>query len=221
MATEILKLTGPLIKEEARDNVKTELEELFKLAFETWKPAQKNLSRILATTELKDDSSLPWDSHPEQDDFFGADDDELAEIDPHGKVLCLFPRVYRERSFTMDKGVDPEDMGCVYFAGSALYADAGAYIVGQKEHRDFQKLMEELSKKAKVISVDPARVGSRRSRRPSIAAPSYLPLAQQHSQTFGARVKKSQNSGDSKVVQEVVSSVPQSSPAAILKTTSK
>lgn len=229
MVTEILKLTGPLIQEESREAVKRELEELFKLAFEIWRPAQKNLSRIFATTQLAGDSAQPWDSHPEQDDFYGASEDELAEIDPHGKVLCLFPRVYREGSFTIDKGVDPEDMGCIYFPGSALYADAGAYIVGQKEHRDFQKLMQELSKKAQVT--DPGRVGNRRSRRPSVAMPMYLPLPPtSHAQTFGARVKKAQISGenkenkenkDNKGVQEGVPTTPQSPPSGIPKPVSK
>lgn len=222
MATEILKLTSPLIQEGAREAVKTELEQLFKLAFETWRPAQKNLSRIIATTQLTNDSAQPWDSHPEQDEFYGASDDEL-EVDTHSKVLCLFPRVYRERSFTIDKGVDPEDMGCIYSPGSALYADAEAYIAGQKEHRDFQKLMQELSKKAQVV--DPGRVGNRRSRRPSVAMPMYLPLPPtSYPQTFGARVKKAQIAGenkDNKGVQEGVPTTPQNPPSAIPKPVSK
>lgn len=223
MVTEVLKLTDPLIQEEAREIVKTELGELFKLAFETWRPAQKNLSRIFATTELAGDSAQPWGSHSEQDDFVGVLEDELIEINHYEKVLSLFPRVYREGSFTIDKGVDPADTGCIYFPGSALYADAEAYIVGQKEHRDYQKLMEELSKKAQVTLTDSGRAGNRRSRRPSVAIPIHLPLPPSplpHTQTFSARVKKGQISGDnkdSKATQEAVSTIPQSGPSAILK----
>lgn len=195
MVTEIFDLTSPLIQKDDRETVKIELTELLKRAFETWRLAQRNCTRIFATTKVLDSSSEAWESHPEQDEFRGASEDELEQIDPHETVLCLFPRVYRERLFTADTGVDPEDTGYVYFPGAALYADAGAYIVGQREHRDFQKLMEELSKKAQVISGDPARVSSRRSRRPSLSKASLLSVPQPHPQTFSERVKKSQTSG--------------------------
>lgn len=187
MVADVMKLTSPLIAAESRDLVATELEALFKLAFEIWKPAQQNLSRIFATTVLSHASAGSWESHSEQDNFYGASEDELADIDAQQKVLCLFPRIYRERTFTIDKGIDPEDPGCVYFPGAALYADAEAHVVGLKEHRELERMMEELSRKAQVAAAEPGRVNNRRSRRQSTTAPMMPAL---HAQAFGARVKK-------------------------------
>lgn len=190
MVADVMKLAGPLVADGSRELVAAELEGLFKLAFETWKPAQQNLSRIFATTALSHDPEA-WESHSEQDNFCGVSEDELADIDSQRMVLCLFPRIYRERTFTIDKGVDPEDAGCVYFPGTALYADAGAHVVGLKEHRDLERMIEELSRKAQVTAAEPGRV-NRRSRRQSTTVPTVPAL---HGQAFGARVKKALGEG--------------------------
>lgn len=216
MVKEIFELTDPLIREDDREIVKTELTGLFRRAFEIWLPAQKNSSRIFATTKFTENSPQAWESHPEQDEFFGSPEDELADIDSQRKILCLFPRVYREKSLTTDRGVGPEDEGYTYFPGTALYADAGAYIVGQREHREFQKLMEELSKKAQVVSADPARMSSRRSRRPSVSK-AQLSLPPLYPQTFSERIKKSQVSHGETSSLEVVPRPTEKSSLAVLK----
>lgn len=197
MAIDILKLTHPLIRAEEQESVQKELMELFKLAFETWRPAQRNSAQIFATTEFADSSSPAWDSQADQDDFefAGASEHDLVKIDPHSKVLCLFPRVYRESSSTIDSESNSERKDHVYFPGTALYADAGAYIVGQKEYNDYLKLMEELEKKTQVVSTDPTRVSSRRTRRLSISqAPQQPPPT-----SFKARINTSQVGVDKKM----------------------
>lgn len=192
MAASILELTRPLLHPSASHaTVQAELAALFRRASDTWEPAQQSLCRIFATTALPPDSGAL--SHAEQDTFCGADEDEadLADVDPARTVLCLFPRVFRERAFSFDRGVDTEDSGCVYYPGAALYADAGAYVVAQKEHREVNMLMAELARKAQAAATLPGRV-SRRSRRLSVTSPLQTqPQGQGQGQGFAARVRKS------------------------------
>lgn len=186
MAAAVLNLTRPLLHFSASHAAaEAELASLFRSASAIWEPAQKSLCRIFATTALPPDSGAL--SHVEQDTFCGADEADLADVDPTRTVLCLFPRVFRERAFSFDRGVDPEDAGCVYFPGAALYADAGAYVLGQKEHRELNMLVAELARKAQVAATLPGRV-SRRSRRLSVTAPPQVPG---QGQAFAARVRKS------------------------------
>lgn len=190
MATAVLDLTRPLLHPSASHaTVQAELAALFRRASDTWEPAQQSLCRIFATTALPPDSGAL--SHTEQDTFCGADEDEadLADVDPARTVLCLFPRVFRERAFSFDRGVDTEDSGYVYYPGAALYADAGAYVVAQKEHREVNMLMAELTRKAQAAATLPGRV-SRRSRRLSVTAPLQT-KPQGQGQAFAARVRKS------------------------------
>lgn len=171
MATEIINLTYLLIPSGNHDSVHEKLCGLFKIAFTTWRPTQRCSARIFATIDLGDDSNAEqWGSQLEQDDFGCASDmDETEQQCNNSKVLCLFPRVYRE---------DQDGERHVYFPGTALYADSGAYVAGLKEHRVIQNLREELSKKKQAESGG-SGVHGRRGRRLSVSRPLSQPVPTQ------------------------------------------
>jgi hypothetical protein len=171
MATEIIDLTYLLIPSGNHDSVHEKLCGLFKIAFTTWRPTQRCSARIFATTDLGDDNDAEqWGSQVEQDEFGCASDMDETEQQCNSKVLCLFPRVYRE---------DQDGGRHVYFPGTALYADSGAYVAGLKEHRVIQNLREELTKKKQAESGGSVLYGSRRSRRLSVNRPLPQPVPTQ------------------------------------------
>lgn len=168
MAEEIIDLTHPLIPPGHHDSVREELCGLFKIAFTTWRPTQRCSARIFATADLGEGES--WGEDSDQEEFGCAPPEDMDESEQHHnkRVLCLFPRVYRE---------DQDGERHVYFPGTAMYEDSGAYMAGLNEHRAIQNARDELMKKKQ--SEVPGVHNSRRGRRLSVSRPLPQPVPAQ------------------------------------------
>ena len=163
ICTEIIKLTWPLIPDNGVAKARADLTALIKLAFDVWRPARMNATKIVATINVDEPTppDHPWETTEEQDDFSMLEE-ETTDLDSERRVLCLFPRILDAADGNEGEGGGGGDRPCIYYAGNALYADAGSYVCAKKEEENLRRLKEQAA-----IQVDPTRIGSRRTRRNS------------------------------------------------------
>lgn len=124
---EILKAILPLCTEGSarKDELRTKVRKIVKLAVETWRYARLERERIEASMPMhgdivsKQDLGKCWLPYSHQD----VNGIEPGMGSEHGLLLRVFPKIERERvqEIFCASGKDENDQGCTYSKGFALY----------------------------------------------------------------------------------------------------